>query len=136
MYVPINDYLDIIGMNLNPYINDYIVFGNGELITRSFSSLEITVLESLFGNSINNGVDTTFYVDALGAEGNNGSEDAPFKTIEEAVEAVRSYKEANGMTGDIEVLIKNGTYYTDGIALSPEDSGEGRQYVFCCLNLS
>lgn len=124
MYVPVNDYLNVIGMTLNPYINDHIVFGDGELVTRSFSDYELTVLESLFADDFNENVVATFYVDSAGDDRNDGTEESPFKTIEEAVAAVRSYKESNGMTGDIEVLIKNGTYYTDGITLSAEDSGE------------
>lgn len=68
------------------------------------------------------------YVATYGSDSNSGTADAPFATIQKARDYVRSLN----MTADVEVIIKEGTYYLeDQISLTPEDSGRnGFQVVY------
>ena len=61
-----------------------------------------------------------FHVAMHGDDGNDGSFEQPFASLERAVQAVRSVKnERNGVT----VCVHAGEYYTRGIVLTEEDSG-------------
>ena len=62
-----------------------------------------------------------FYVSTKGNDANNGKKDAPFLTIERAVEAVRNTDktEKNGIT----VCIEGGEYHVSSLAFTKEDSG-------------
>ena len=66
----------------------------------------------------------TFYVSPSGNDSNKGTQEAPFKTITQAQKAVRAI---NGtMTGDIEVILREGTYAlpgTIGFDRRDEESG-------------
>ncbi len=62
-----------------------------------------------------------FYVSADGSDENDGSLEAPFKTIEKARDAVRSLDKA-GKT-EVIVGIMAGEYRTTGITFTAEDSG-------------
>ena len=62
-----------------------------------------------------------FYVSTHGSDENNGTKDAPFLTIEKAVEAVRN-TEKSGKNG-ITVCIESGEYHVSSLAFTKEDSG-------------
>ena len=70
----------------------------------------------------------TFYVAPSGDDAADGSKDAPFKTITQAQKAVRAI---NGtMTGDIEVIIREGTYAIPAtIGFDERDGGKDGHYV-------
>ncbi len=64
-----------------------------------------------------------FYVAPDGDDGNPGSADKPFATLDKAQEALRGAK-AQDSTVKAEVLIRGGVYYlTKPLKLTPEDSG-------------
>ena len=70
-----------------------------------------------------------FYVAVNGDDNNSGKENSPFATIQRAKEEVRKYND--NMSGDIVVNIKSGTYYTDTIEFTPEDSGtNGHKIIY------
>ena len=62
-----------------------------------------------------------FYVSTKGNDNNNGTEDAPFLTIEKAIEAVRN-TDKNDKNG-IVVCIEGGEYRISSIDFTKEDSG-------------
>jgi len=63
-----------------------------------------------------------FYVDSGVEASGDGTEDSPFKTIEEAQNAVRAIN--SSMTGDIVVNLKGGKYYLeDTLTFNNSDSG-------------
>jgi len=68
----------------------------------------------------------TFYVSPDGNDANDGSENAPFATLEGAKQAIQKYKNENGLPdGGIEAVFKAGTYkITSTLEFLPEDSGE------------
>jgi hypothetical protein len=67
-----------------------------------------------------------FYVSAEGKDTNRGTAAAPFATLARARDAVRE-KVAAGLTKDLLVLIRGGTYpQTNTLAFGPEDSGTAR----------
>ena len=70
----------------------------------------------------------TFYVSPSGSDAAKGTKDAPFKTIAQAQKAVRAI---NGtMTGDIEVILREGTYALPGtIGFDERDGGKDGHYV-------
>ena len=70
----------------------------------------------------------TFYVSPSGNDSNKGTQEAPFKTITQAQKAVRAI---NGtMTGDIEVILREGTYALPGtIGFDERDGGKDGHYV-------
>lgn len=68
------------------------------------------------------------YVSPAGADTNPGTEAAPYRTIAKAQEAVRTLK--SGMTGDIEVLLRGGTYVLpEALTFTPQDSGENGYFI-------
>lgn len=70
----------------------------------------------------------TFYVAPSGNDNNDGSFEAPFKTLFKAQKAVRS---VNGnMTGDVVVCLRGGTYQlSNTFSLNNSDSGKEGHYV-------
>lgn len=70
----------------------------------------------------------TFYVAPSGSDNNDGSFEAPFKSLTKAKKAVR---EINGtMTGDIAVCLRAGTYQLNNtLNFGVEDGGNGNHYV-------
>ncbi len=70
----------------------------------------------------------TFYVAPNGSDTNKGTEEAPFKTITQAQKAVRAI---NGtMTGDISVILREGTYQLPAtVNFTEEDGGKDGHYV-------
>ena len=70
----------------------------------------------------------TFYVAPIGNDNNDGSFEAPFKTLFKAQKAVR---EINGnMTGDVVVCLRGGTYQlTNTLSLDNSDGGKNGHYV-------
>ncbi len=73
-------------------------------------------------------VQATFYVAPGGNDSNKGTKDAPFKTITQAQKAVRAI---NGtMTGDIEVILREGTYAIPAtVNFTEADGGKDGHYV-------
>lgn len=64
-----------------------------------------------------------FYISPSGDDENEGSADAPFRTLERARDEIRLHNE--NMTGDIIVNVAPGTYYmSDTLNLTEEDSGK------------
>ena len=70
----------------------------------------------------------TFYVSPSGSDSNKGTKEAPFKTITQAQKAVRAI---NGtMTGDIEVILREGTYVLPAtVNFTEADGGKDGHYV-------
>ena len=70
----------------------------------------------------------TFYVSPSGNDAAEGTKDAPFKTITQAQKAVRAI---NGtMTGDIEVILREGTYALPAtVNFTEADGGKDGHYV-------
>ena len=65
------------------------------------------VCSMVYAVSANAATQATFYVSPSGSDAAEGTKDAPFKTIAQAQKAVRAI---NGtMTGDIEVILREGT---------------------------
>ena len=70
----------------------------------------------------------TFYVSPSGNDAAAGTKDAPFKTITQAQKAVRAIN--SSMTGDIEVVLREGTYVLPGtIGFDERDGGKDGHYV-------
>ncbi len=84
----------------------------------------ITGYKELMGNI------TELYVSPDGKNNNDGSINAPFATIERAMEEVRLYN--SDMTDDITVYLRNGTYQLDNtLTFTTEDSGtNGYEIVY------
>ncbi|NLL83238.1 MAG: right-handed parallel beta-helix repeat-containing protein [Lentisphaerae bacterium] len=67
---------------------------------------------------------TTFYVDATSGSRGNGSSDTPFKTLEQARNAVRHLRKTNQNTGPVKINVAPGIYrLSRTLKFSPEDSG-------------
>ncbi|MBR4051239.1 MAG: right-handed parallel beta-helix repeat-containing protein [Clostridia bacterium] len=62
-----------------------------------------------------------FYVSTRGNDSNSGAKDAPFRTIEKAVEAVRNTDKTN--KNGITVCIEGGEYRVSALEFTKEDSG-------------
>ena len=70
----------------------------------------------------------TFYVAPGGSDANKGTKDAPFKTITQAQKAVRAIN--GSMTGDIEVILREGTYVLPStVNFTEADGGKDGHYV-------
>ena len=70
----------------------------------------------------------TFYVSPSGSDANKGTKDAPFKTITQAQKAVRAIN--GSMTGDIEVILREGTYVLPStVNFTEADGGKDGHYV-------
>lgn len=70
----------------------------------------------------------TFYVSPSGNDAAAGTKDAPFKTITQAQKAVRAIN--GSMTGDIEVILREGTYALPAtIGFDERDGGKDGHYV-------
>lgn len=70
----------------------------------------------------------TFYVAPDGSDAAKGTKDAPFKTITAAQKAVRAIN--GSMTGDIEVILREGTYQlTNTVNFTEADGGQNGYYV-------
>ena len=70
----------------------------------------------------------TFYVSPSGNDAADGSKDAPFKTITQAQQAVRAIN--GSMTGDIEVILREGTYVLPStVNFTEADGGKDGHYV-------
>lgn len=84
----------------------------------------VTGYKELMGNI------TELYVSPDGNDGYDGSINAPFKTIERAMEEVRLYN--SDMTDDITVYLRDGTYQLDNtLTFTTEDSGtNGYEIVY------
>lgn len=65
------------------------------------------------------------YVATNGNDNNDGSEGAPFATIQKAKDTIRSMKSAGSLPeGGVTVYLRGGTYYIDeGMTFTEEDSG-------------
>ena len=69
-----------------------------------------------------------FFVAPDGSDANPGTADKPFQSLEKARDTVRPL--LPGMTGDIAVTIRGGTYpVRETIVLGPEDSARGKHRV-------
>ena len=71
-----------------------------------------------------------FYVSTKGNDNNNGSKEAPFLTIEKAIETVRNTDKTNKK--GITVLIEAGEYCVSSINFAKEDSGTKECPVTYC----
>lgn len=70
----------------------------------------------------------TFYVAPDGSDAAKGTKEAPFKTIAAAQKAVRAIN--GSMTGDIEVILRGGTYQlTNTLNFDEKDGGKDGHYV-------
>ncbi|TDE02779.1 right-handed parallel beta-helix repeat-containing protein [Jiangella asiatica] len=71
------------------------------------------------------------YVSPDGDDAAPGTRDQPFRTLERARDAVRELI-ADGMTADVTVVLREGTYYLDeSLRLNENDSGrDGHQVVY------
>ncbi len=70
----------------------------------------------------------TFYISPSGSDAAAGTKDAPFKTITQAQKAVRAIN--GSMTGDIEVILREGTYVLPStVNFTEADGGKDGHYV-------
>ena len=70
----------------------------------------------------------TFYVSPSGNDAAAGTKDAPFKTITQAQKAVRAIN--GSMTGDVEVILREGTYVLPAtVNFTEADGGKDGHYV-------
>lgn len=70
----------------------------------------------------------TFYVSPMGSDLNPGTEEQPFRTITKARDIVRTKNTT--MTGDIEVILRGGTYALNSpITFGNADGGKNGYYV-------
>lgn len=71
------------------------------------------------------------YVATNGSESGDGSENAPFATIAQAKDAVRSMIASNALpAGGVTVYLRGGTYYVDqGMDFTAADSGREGSYI-------
>ena len=77
--------------------------------------------------------DGDFYVSTKGRDNNNGSKEAPFLTIEKAIEAVRK-TDKSGRDG-ITVCIEGGEYRVDSLEFTEKDSGTKEcPITYCSYN--
>src|SRR3989339_1079560 len=68
------------------------------------------------------------YVSPSGNDGNNGTVQQPFRTIEKARDVVRGMNQS--MTENIRVILRGGEYrLTSRIVFEPKDSGTNGFYV-------
>ncbi len=87
-------------------------------------------LPSTEGNGSGTGGNVTasakLYVAPNGSDSNDGSESAPFATVQKAKETIRSMNSANALpSGGVTVYLRGGTYYIDeGMTFTKEDSGK------------
>ena len=91
--------------------------------------LKISLLGALaFSIAAHAATQATFYVSPKGSDSNKGTEESPFRTIEQAKKAVRAI---NGtMTGDIEVILRAGTYALPStVSFDEGDGGKDGHYV-------
>ena len=75
-------------------------------------------------------VNGDFYVSTKGSDSNNGTKDAPFLTIEKAVEAVRN-TDKSGRNG-ITVCVEAGEYRVSSLEFTKEDSGTAECPITYC----
>ena len=71
-----------------------------------------------------------FYVSTKGNDSNGGTKDAPFLTIEKAVEAIRNIDKAN--KSGITVCIEAGEYRVSSLDFTKEDSGTAECPITYC----
>ncbi len=95
-----------------PFIIDEI-FGNYKAAAPALSIYTRTEDDEMISGD--------FYVSTKGNDSNNGSKDAPFLTIEKAVEAVRNTDKTN--KNGITVCIEGGEYRVSSLKFTKEDSG-------------
>ena len=71
------------------------------------------------------------YVATNGSESGDGSENAPFATIQQAKDAVRNMIASNALPdGGVTVYLRGGTYYVDkGMDFTAADSGKEGSYI-------
>jgi len=92
--------------------------------------LDSTVFCAVFGlfGLAQAATQATFYVSPGGSDAAKGTKDAPFKTISAAQKAVRAIN--GSMTGDIEVILREGTYQlANSVNFTEEDGGKNGHYV-------
>ena len=74
-----------------------------------------------------------FYVSTKGSDSNSGSKDAPFLTVEKAIETVRK-EDKTGKNG-ITVCIEAGEYNVSSLEFTKEDSGtKACPVTYCSYN--
>ncbi len=87
----------------------------------------ITSLPAFAGSDVGN-VQHSLYVALDGSDDNDGSVNAPFRTIERAQAEVRKLND--NMTGDIVVYIRGGVHrLSEPLVFTPEDSGSNGYYI-------
>ncbi|MBN1600416.1 MAG: hypothetical protein JW915_02350 [Chitinispirillaceae bacterium] len=90
---------------------------------------KISVVVSSFLFSIMAATQGIFYVSPDGNDSNTGNQNAPFKTITAARDAVREIN--SGMSGDIVVYLREGTYeLTAPVTFNPQDGGKNGYRVY------
>ena len=97
----------------------------GSKMFGQFAAISALFMSAAVANAA---VQATFYVAPNGSDSNKGTKEAPFKTITQAQKAVRAI---NGtMTGDIEVILRDGTYQLPAtVNFTEEDGGKDGNYV-------
>ena len=125
--VPAAAFCKAAGMNIC-WDNRGVVVVTGPDITLQEDNAQIlNKIHSLFDGVKKSGVMARVYVSPEGSDNNDGSYAAPLKTINAAKNKVREIMK-KGMTGDIEVVLKDGTY-AENITFTDEDSGLGHYKV-------
>ena len=75
----------------------------------------------------------TFHVVPSGSDGNRGTEQEPFATLQRARDAVRALKTEDGLRAPVEIVARGGTYWlSETLELTPRDSGtEACPITYC-----
>lgn len=119
-------FLTAIGISVGSFIaeNDVVDILQGEFVAQA---------PSITRNNEEEGVtmaEGDFYVSTKGDDNNDGTKDAPFLTIERAVEAVRETDKTG--KSSITVCIEAGEYRVSSLKLTEEDSGtEDCPVIYC-----
>lgn len=111
-----------------------IIFKNDllDLVYEDYTA-PVPILSSYTASADNSQVNGDFYVSTKGDDANPGTKNAPFLTIEKAVEAVRNTDKTdkNGIT----VCIEGGEYRVSSIEFTKADSGTvDCQITYCSYN--
>ncbi len=95
---------------------------------KSASLKTVAAMAVWFASGAGAAVQATVYVSPTGSDANAGTKTEPFKTLEKARDAVRAINKS--MTGDIEVVLRGGTYpLSKTFVLGSEDGGANGKYV-------
>lgn len=130
LYIPVKAFISFIENCKLVKLDDYVIFGENVVPGDYETASTHLSLRNNFSSDFHDGrIMKELYVDVCGDDKNDGSIEKPFKTIERAKQKIREIKKLNGMIGNINVYLRDGEYYTDGLSFDADDSGENGYFV-------